>query len=106
MATSTIEHPKVVSRADWLAARRELLKKEKELTRATDEVNRQRRELPWIKVEKEYVFDGPDGKVALADLFGGRSQLIIRHFMLVRVEGRIRRLFIRLRPRRRRARAS
>jgi len=81
MATSTIEHPRVVSRADWLAARRELLLREKELTRATDNVNRQRRELPWLKVEKEYIFDGPNGKETLADLFAGRSQLIVRHFM-------------------------
>src|SRR6202167_5581733 len=81
MATSTVAHPKVVSRPEWLAARRALLAKEKEITCATDQVNRQRRELPWMKVEKSYVFDGPDGKVALADLFGGRSQLIVRHFM-------------------------
>jgi predicted dithiol-disulfide oxidoreductase (DUF899 family) len=81
MATRAVEHAITSSRAEWLAARRALLTKEKELTRATDEVNRQRRELPWMKVEKEYVFDGSDGNVTLADLFGGRSQLIIRHFM-------------------------
>jgi predicted dithiol-disulfide oxidoreductase (DUF899 family) len=82
MATSTVEHPKVVSRAEWLAARRALLAKEKELTRASDEISRQRRELPWLRVEKPYVFDGPDGqRVTLSDLFAGRSQLIINHFM-------------------------
>src|SRR5579863_8586708 len=81
MAISSIEHPKAVSRAEWLAARRTHLAKEKELTRATDELHRQRRELPWMKIEKEYLFDGPDGNVSLADLFGGRSQLIVRHFM-------------------------
>jgi predicted dithiol-disulfide oxidoreductase (DUF899 family) len=81
MATSTIAHPKVVSRAEWLAARRAHLAKEKELTRATDELHRQRRELPWMKVEREYVFDGPNGKETLSDLFGGNSQLIVNHFM-------------------------
>jgi predicted dithiol-disulfide oxidoreductase (DUF899 family) len=81
MATSTVEHPKVVSRAEWLAARRDHLKREKELTRAVDELHRQRRALPWMKVEKWYVFDGPNGQETLADLFRGRSQLIVRHFM-------------------------
>jgi predicted dithiol-disulfide oxidoreductase (DUF899 family) len=81
MAKSTIEHPKVVSQADWLVARKELLRKEKELTRLRDNLSRQRRELPWEKVEKQYVFDGPKGKEALADLFDGRSQLIVYHFM-------------------------
>ncbi len=81
MATSTVDHPKVVSRAEWLAARRALLAREKEITRASDEVARQRRELPWMKVEKSYVFDKPNGKETLSDLFAGRSQLIIAHFM-------------------------
>jgi predicted dithiol-disulfide oxidoreductase (DUF899 family) len=75
------EHPKVVSQPEWLAARKEFLKKEKELTRLRDAVSRQRRELPWVKIEKEYVFDAPDGKKTLADLFQGRSQLIVYHFM-------------------------
>ena len=83
MATSTIVNPKVVSRAEWVAARRELLAREKELTKARDELSRQRRELPWVKVEKAYVFDGPKGKETLADLFDGRSQLFIKHFMFV-----------------------
>ncbi len=78
---SQIEHPKIVSRAEWIAARKELLKKEKELTRQKDAVSAQRREMPWVKVEKEYVFDAPGGKKTLADLFEGRSQLIVYHFM-------------------------
>ena len=72
----------IASHEDWIAARKELLKKEKELTRQRDELSRLRRELPWEKVEKNYVFDGPDGKETLADLFGGHSQLIVYHFML------------------------
>jgi len=81
-ATSKMEHPKVVPPAEWQAVRVELLKKEKEFTRLRDELSRQRRELPWEKVEKQYVFDGPNGKETLADLFGGKSQLMIYHFML------------------------
>ncbi len=81
MTTSTIEHPKVVSRAEWLAARKDLLAEEKALTRARDALSAKRRELPWVQVDKEYVFDTPDGKKTLADLFDGRSQLIVYHFM-------------------------
>ena len=80
-ATSTKQNPKVTSPAQWLAARKELLRKEKEFTKMRDEVSRQRRELPWERVEKKYVFDGPNGKETLADLFDGRSQLIMYHFM-------------------------
>jgi predicted dithiol-disulfide oxidoreductase (DUF899 family) len=76
-----MEQSKVVSPAEWLAARKELLKKEKEFTRLRDELSRQRCELPWERVEKQYVFDGPGGKESLVDLFGGKSQLIIYHFM-------------------------
>src|SRR4029077_10064202 len=72
----------VVSRGQWLIARKDLLTREKELTRLRDEVSRHRRELPWANVDKAYVFDGPDGKETLADLFDGRSQLIVYHFML------------------------
>ena len=72
----------VVPHEQWLAARNELLKKEKEFTQLRDELTKKRRELPWEKVEKSYVFDGPNGKVQLADLFEGRSQLIVYHFML------------------------
>src|SRR5258708_15241942 len=83
MATMTTEakHPKVVSHDDWLAARKQFLTKEKEFTRQRDELSRLRREMPWEKVEKNYVFDGPRGKETLADLFDGRSQLIVYHFM-------------------------
>jgi predicted dithiol-disulfide oxidoreductase (DUF899 family) len=76
-----MNHP-TVSREEWTAARKAHLAKEKELTRAYDELSRQLRELPWVKVEKNYVFDGPNGKETLADLFGGRSQLVVNHFML------------------------
>jgi predicted dithiol-disulfide oxidoreductase (DUF899 family) len=79
--TSTKENPKVTSPAQWLAARKALLTKEKEFTKLRDEVSRQRRELPWERVEKKYVFDGPNGKETLGDLFEGRSQLIVYHFM-------------------------
>jgi len=72
----------VVSESEWLVARQALLKREKELTRLRDEISHQRRALPWIKVEKEYLFSGRDGKETLADLFDGRSQLIVYHFML------------------------
>ena len=76
-ATGRTENPKIVSPAEWLAARKELLAKEKEFTRLRDDLSRQRRELPWEKVNKLYVFDGPNGKQSLADLFGRKSQLII-----------------------------
>jgi len=72
---------KVVSREEWLAARKKHLAKEKEFTRLRDQLSQERRELPWVKVEKEYLFDGPNGKETLLDLFEGRSQLIIYHFM-------------------------
>ena len=75
-----MNHP-VVSQDEWLAARKALLSKEKELTRLRDQLSAERRELPWVKVNKEYVFDGPEGKETLADLFDGRSQLLIYHFM-------------------------
>src|SRR5260221_9599236 len=81
MATRAMEHPKVVAPAEWAAARKELLKKEKEFSQLRDQLSLQRRELPWEKVEKTYVFDGPKGKETLADLFGGKSQLIVYHFM-------------------------
>ncbi|MFZ1134935.1 MAG: DinB family protein [Candidatus Korobacteraceae bacterium] len=84
MATATSEKlkTKVVRQPEWLEARKNLLAKEKEFTRLRDELSRQRREMPWEKVEKEYVFDGPNGKQTLADLFDGHSQLIVYHFML------------------------
>jgi predicted dithiol-disulfide oxidoreductase (DUF899 family) len=79
--TKTAMQHQVVDAEKWVAARVELLKKEKEFSKLRDELSRQRRELPWEKVEKAYVFDGPKGKEALADLFAGRSQLIVYHFM-------------------------
>ncbi len=72
---------KVVSRDEWLKARLAHLAAEKELTRKRDELSQQRRELPWERVEKDYVFEGPNGPETLADLFAGRSQLIVYHFM-------------------------
>lgn len=69
------------TRDEWLRARLELLQAEKDLTRRTDEIARKRRELPWVRVEKDYVFDTEDGEATLADLFRGRSQLIVYHFM-------------------------
>jgi predicted dithiol-disulfide oxidoreductase (DUF899 family) len=76
-----IRQPKVVAPAEWLAARKELLRKEKEFTRLRDELSRQRRAMPWEKVEKNYIFESPAGKQTLPDLFGKRSQLIVYHFM-------------------------
>jgi predicted dithiol-disulfide oxidoreductase (DUF899 family) len=79
--TSMADLPEVVSRDEWLAARRALLAKEKELTRARDRVNADRRRLPMVRVEKPYEFEGPDGTVSLLDLFEGRPQLVMHHFM-------------------------
>ena len=71
----------VVPREAWIEARKKLLAKEKEFTRLRDQLSKKRRELPWERVDKAYVFDGPDGKATLAELFEGRSQLIVYHFM-------------------------
>ena len=73
--------PKIVSHEQWVAARLEHLQQEKEFTRARDQLSRARRELPWTRVEKDYRFDSPDGEQSLGDLFDGRSQLLIYHFM-------------------------
>jgi predicted dithiol-disulfide oxidoreductase (DUF899 family) len=73
--------PKVVSRDEWLAARKELLAKEKEMTRARDALSAERRGLPMVRIEKDYVFTGPEGEVGLLDLFDGHLQLIVAHFM-------------------------
>src|ERR1700687_3326883 len=72
----------IVSQDEWLAARKALLAKEKEFSKARDQLSAARRALPWVKVEKNYVFDGPAGKETLADLFGANSQLLVYHFML------------------------
>jgi predicted dithiol-disulfide oxidoreductase (DUF899 family) len=76
-----MSQPRIVSRDEWLAARKQFLSKEKELTHLRDRLSAERRELPWVKVDKRYVFDGPKGKETLADLFDGRSQLVVYHFM-------------------------
>lgn len=81
MTTEQIAHPPVVSQEEWLAARTALLEKEKALTRAQDRLSAERRWLPMVKVEKEYAFDGPNGKVSLLDLFQEHRQLIVYHFM-------------------------
>src|ERR1700687_75071 len=82
MTKTQTEHPKVVSEAEWLAARKDLLAKEKNFTHQRDALSAERRKLPWVRVAKEYVFDAAGGKETLADLFGGKSQLIVYHFML------------------------
>src|ERR1700743_463183 len=73
--------PQVVTRTEWVEARRQLLAEEKKLTRQRDALNAERRRLPMVRVEKDYVFDGPDGKASLTDLFGGHGQLIVQHVM-------------------------
>jgi len=73
--------PQVVSREEWLAARKKLLAREKELTRQRDALAAERRRLPMVKIDKEYLFEGPDGEASLVDLFEGRRQLIVYHFM-------------------------
>jgi predicted dithiol-disulfide oxidoreductase (DUF899 family) len=76
-----MKNQKIVSRDEWLAARTAYLAKEKEFTKQRDQLSQERRELPWVKLDKEYQFDGPEGAESLADLFDGRSQLIVYHFM-------------------------
>jgi predicted dithiol-disulfide oxidoreductase (DUF899 family) len=80
--TKQMNQPEIVSEAEWLVARKDLLRREKEFTRQRDALSAARRTLPMVKIEKEYVFEGPAGKQTLADLFEGRSQLIVYHFML------------------------
>ena len=81
IAAPEVKKHAIVDEKQWLSARKDLLQKEKEFTRRRDELSRLRRELPWVKVTTNYVFDGPQGKETLSDLFGGKSQLIIYHFM-------------------------
>ena len=81
IAESSRRH-RIASREEWLTARKALLTKEKELTRRRDALAAERRALPWVKVEKRYVFRGPVGAMTLADLFDGRSQLFVKHFMM------------------------
>jgi predicted dithiol-disulfide oxidoreductase (DUF899 family) len=75
-----VNHP-IVSSERWVSERKELLAREKELTRLHDQIARERRALPWERVEKDYVFDAPEGRRTLSDLFGGRRQLLVQHFM-------------------------
>jgi predicted dithiol-disulfide oxidoreductase (DUF899 family) len=79
--TERLSAHEIVLPEEWLVARKDLLDNEKQLTRLRDKLAAERRALPWVKIEKEYVFDAPEGKVTLADLFAGRSQLVIYHFM-------------------------
>ena len=81
MKNNSFENPTVVSPEKWLAARREFLREEKEFTRQRERLAARRRELPWVKVDKAYTFESPSGRVSLADLFEGRSQLVVYHFM-------------------------
>src|ERR1700687_6090864 len=81
MTTGTVPHPPIVSRDQWLAERKKLLEDEKELTKHRDRINAERRRLPMVKIEKDYVFDGPQGKQSLEALFAGRRQLVVYHFM-------------------------
>jgi len=76
-----MEH-QIVSREEWVEARKALLAKEKEWTRLRDQLSAERRALPWVRIDKEYLFEGPNGRETLGDLFAGRSQLVIKHFML------------------------
>ena len=80
-ARSNLEQHPVVSHAEWLTARKDLLAREKEFTRLRDRLSEERRALPWEKVEKDYRFEGPKGSESLSDLFEGKSQLIVYHFM-------------------------
>jgi predicted dithiol-disulfide oxidoreductase (DUF899 family) len=79
--TEPLEDHKVVSKEEWVESRKALLKKEKEFTILRDQLSQQRRDLPWVAVNKEYVFEGPNGKQTLSELFDGKSQLIVYHFM-------------------------
>ena len=77
------------TREEWLAARLELLKAEKELTRRGDELARRRQELPWVRIDNEYRFETDEGSASLKDLFRGRSQLLVYHFIRARLQGRV-----------------
>lgn len=77
------EGHRVVSRDEWIAERKVLLAREKELTHLSDQIATQRRALPWVRIEKDYIFDTPDGRRSLADLFDGRRQLLVQHSCLL-----------------------
>jgi predicted dithiol-disulfide oxidoreductase (DUF899 family) len=87
MANPALLNHKLVSQDEWLAARKQFLIQEKEFIQLRDQLSQKRRELPWVKVKKKYVFEGPDGKKTLADLFEDRSQLVVYHFMFGPEEG-------------------
>jgi len=78
---NTLRHHRLVSHDEWVEARQQFLATEKEFTRLRDQLSQQRRALPWHRVDREYAFDGPNGKETLSDLFAGKSQLIVYHFM-------------------------
>jgi predicted dithiol-disulfide oxidoreductase (DUF899 family) len=78
---NSLDNHKIVSQSEWIKARKDLLAKEKEFTILRDQLNQKKRELPWVRVDKEYIFEGSNGKQALSELFDGRSQLIVYHFM-------------------------
>src|SRR5690242_11197617 len=82
MSQLSPENHRVVSRDEWLAERKALLSREKELTRLRDQIARERRALPWVRIDKNYAFDAPEGRRTLAELFEGRRQLLVQHFML------------------------
>src|ERR1700679_1931277 len=82
MKSTAIENHTVVSPEKWLAARREFLREEKEFSKLRDRLAARRRELPWVRVDQSYVFESPQGPVSLAEMFEGRSQLLVYHFML------------------------
>src|SRR5262252_4420487 len=82
ISKESTENHRVVSRNEWVAERKTLLAHEKELTRLRDQIARERRALPWVRMDKNYVFDTPEGRRTLAELFDGRHQLIVQHFML------------------------
>ena len=82
MKTTSFKKTTVATPEKWLASRLELLREEKELTRLSDRLAQRRREQPWLKMTKPYIFDSPRGRLSLADLFEGRSQLMVQHFML------------------------
>src|SRR6185295_10382069 len=84
MPTTPTAYPDVATREEWLAARKKLLAREREVTHLRDAVNAERRRLPMVKVEKDYVFEGPDGELRLSDMFEGHPQLYIHHFMWIR----------------------
>ncbi|MDB6145292.1 MAG: hypothetical protein JWP80_4336 [Pseudomonas sp.] len=81
MSTNAATQPKVVSRDEWLAARKQLLAREKAFSHERDQLSAERRTLPWVKIDKDYRFEGPNGELTLAELFGNNSQLVVYHFM-------------------------